>query len=99
MLRGDDVVADRETQARALPGRLGREKWLEQPVAIFRRDAGAVVAHPDLDLVDEIARGHFEPRGERRVVRLVATLAGGVKAVADQIEEGTGHILRHQFDR
>ena len=60
MLLRDDVVADRQPEAGAFAGRLGREERLEQLVAVFRADAGAVVAHPDLDRVAEIARRHSE---------------------------------------
>src|SRR6266446_7831137 len=56
MLLGDDVVADRQAEAGALAGRLRREEGLEQFVTMFGRDPGAVVAHPDLDFVAEIAR-------------------------------------------
>ena len=58
VLLRDDVVADRQAEAGALAGRLGREERLEQPVARLGRDADAVVAHPDLDRVAEIARRH-----------------------------------------
>src|SRR5437899_8058640 len=51
MLLSDDVIADRETQPGAFAGRLGRKEGLEQFVSEFGRDAGAVVAHPDLDFV------------------------------------------------
>jgi len=59
VLLGHDVVADRETEAGALAGRLGREERLEQPVAQFGRDANAVVADADLDSGAEIARRHL----------------------------------------
>src|SRR6266446_3426608 len=51
VLLSHDVIADRETQAGAFSGRLRREKRLEQSVAMFGRDAGAVVANPDFDFV------------------------------------------------
>ena len=77
MLLGDDVVADREAEPGALAGRLGREERLEQLVPDLGRDAGAVVAHPDLDRLAEIARRHLERRPEarprvRRAARLLA---------------------------
>ena len=53
VLLGDDVVADRQTEPGALAGRLGREERLEQLVPDLGRDAGAVVAHPDLDGIAE----------------------------------------------
>src|SRR5262249_52715239 len=56
VLLSDDVIGDRETEAGALAGRLGRYKGLEQFVPDLGCDAGAVVAHPDLDRVAKIAR-------------------------------------------
>jgi len=56
MLLGDDVVADREAEAGALSRRFRREERLKETVAGFERDAGAIVAHPDLDGLVEIAR-------------------------------------------
>ena len=55
MLLRDDVPADREPEPRAFAGRLGREERLKQLVPDFERDAGTVVAHPDLDRVAQIA--------------------------------------------
>src|SRR6516162_10527639 len=82
----DDVVADRETKAGALAGRLGREERLEQFLAVLRRDAGAVVPHPHLDGIAEGARRHLEHRAEA-VAGLAAALIGGIEAVANQVQE------------
>src|SRR4029077_18200322 len=84
MLLRDDVPADRETEAGALPGRLGREERLEQFVTDFRCDAGAVVTHADLDGIGEVAAGHSERRVE---VKFVATLVGSVEPVAEQVQK------------
>ena len=54
---GDDVVAEREAQARALAGGLGGEKGLKDFLAHGFGDAGAVVAHPDLDVAAGAAVG------------------------------------------
>src|SRR5580704_6710033 len=70
MLLGDDVVADRETQARALAGGLGGEERLEQLVLDLGRDAGAVVAHPHLERVSVFARRHGEAWPEGVVAAL-----------------------------
>src|SRR5215471_2568761 len=75
MLLGDDVVADRETEASALSRRFRREERLKKPVAVFGRDASAIVAHPDLDGLAEITRRDFEARLE---ARLVVALVGGI---------------------
>src|SRR5438477_9463073 len=58
VLLGDDVVADREPQPGTLAGRLGGEERLEQLVADLGRNAGAVVAHPNLDPFAVAARRH-----------------------------------------
>src|SRR6516225_4724215 len=62
MLLGNDVPADRETEPRPFAGRLGREERLKQLVPDFERDAGTVVAHPDLDRVLQIAGRHLKGR-------------------------------------
>ena len=59
----------------------------------------AVVAHPDLDRLAEIARGHRQDGFERSVARLALALVGGVEAVAEQVEEHARHVLRRQLDR
>src|SRR5262245_35174694 len=56
MLLHHDVVAQRKAQARALAGGLRGEEGREHLVLDLVRDADAVVADPDLDLVAEIAR-------------------------------------------
>src|SRR6185437_16024251 len=96
---GDDVVADRKAEPGALAGGLGGEKWLEQLVAVLGLDAGAVIAHANLDPIGNFAGGDFEHRPKGRVAGLPAALAGGVEAVADQVEEDAGDILRNQLDR
>jgi len=55
VLLGYDLVADRQSKPGALSGRLGREKGLEQLVPVFRRNADAIVAHPDFDAFAELA--------------------------------------------
>src|SRR6516164_8981480 len=50
-----DLVADRQPKPGALAGRFGREERLEQLVPVFRRNTDAIVAHPDLDVLAELA--------------------------------------------
>src|SRR5205085_1214019 len=66
MLLRDDVVADRQTEPGALPGRLGGEEGLEQLVLDLRRNADAVVAHLDLDGFADTAGRHRQHRPELR---------------------------------
>ena len=59
VLLRDDVPTDREPQTGPFSGRLSSEERLKQPVPDFGRDTGAVIAHPDLDRVAQIARPHL----------------------------------------
>src|SRR6185369_14061097 len=62
MLLRDDVPADREPETGPFPGWLGCKERLKQLVAEFGRDAGAVVTHPDLDCLAQIAGRDLEGR-------------------------------------
>src|SRR5262249_26456824 len=97
MLLCHDVIADREAETRPLAGRFGRKERLEQLVAQFWRNSGAVVAHPDLDLLTEVA-GHDLERRAKAVHRLAAPLGRGIKAVAKEVQEHPGHVLWYQLD-
>src|ERR1700751_368195 len=99
MLLRDDVPADREPQTRPFAGRLGREERLKELVPDLRRDPGAVVAHPDFDRLAQIAGRHLEVWPPARLAVAAGALVGGVEAVAEQIQEDTGHLLRRQLDR
>src|SRR5215467_11109685 len=98
MLLGDDVVADRKAEAGALSRRFRREERLKKMVAIFGRDASAIVAHPDLDGLAEIARRDLQHRTER-AARVAALFGSGVEAIADQVQQDPGYVLRHDLDR
>src|SRR6516165_5320415 len=99
VLLRDDVPADREAETRPFSGWLGREEWLKQLVPDFGRDAGAVVAHPDLDRLAQIAGRHLEGRAIASLAVAACALGGGVEAVAEQVQEHAGHLLRRQLDR
>jgi len=89
MLLGYDIVADRKAEAGALSRRFRREERLEKTVAVFGRDAGAIVAHPDLDGFAEIARRDLQHRA-KRAIRGAALFGSGVEAVADQVQQDPG---------
>jgi len=59
MLR-HDPAADREAEARTLPGRLRAEERLEESLAQLGRDAGTIVFDLDDDRVLLCARTHFD---------------------------------------
>jgi len=59
MLLGHDVVADREAEAGAFPGRLCREERLEELVLNLGWDADAVIPYLHLDGFAEIPRRYL----------------------------------------
>src|SRR5262245_65007798 len=71
-----DLVADRKPKPGALAGRLGREEWLEQFVPIFRRNAHAIVAHPDFDAFAELAGSDLQSWTGIRVAFRTSLLRG-----------------------
>src|SRR5215213_6690821 len=99
MLLRDDVVTDRQTQAGALAGRLGREEGLEQLVPDLGRNARAVVAHRDLDHVPPRPRRQREGRPELGILTLALSPGGRIEAVAEQVEEDAGDLLRRYLDQ
>jgi hypothetical protein len=62
VLLDDDVVADGEAKSRAFPGRFGREERVEHLFFHVRRDAGAVIANPDFNLITEVLCGGRKSR-------------------------------------
>src|SRR5215813_3599435 len=98
MLLRDDVPADRQAETSAFACRLGGEEGLEQFVAMFGPNAGAVVAHPDLDFAAEVAGRDLEHRAIGRIRPLAAPFGGGIKTVADQVEENPGDLLEYEVD-
>ena len=98
MLFHDDVVAERQAEAGSFAGRLGREERIEHLLLHLGRNAGAVVADPDLDPVAEVLR-----RGRKRGLVGRSSLAAlrlvvGVEAVGDQVEQHARDFLREEID-
>src|ERR1700722_1188277 len=56
VLLDDDIVTHRQTEPGAFAGRLGREERVEHLVPYLGRDADAVVADADFNLVAAIVR-------------------------------------------
>ena len=65
----------------------------------FRCDTGAVVAHPDLDRLAQIAGRHLEGRAIGSPAVAAGALGGGIEPVAEQVQEHAGDLLRCQLDR
>src|SRR6266403_2812184 len=93
----DDVVTHRQAKPGAFARRLGREERIEHLFLHLGRNAGAVIAYPDLHVVPEIPGCRTEDRVKPRAnLRLAPGYR--VKSVRDQIQEYTGYFLRKHFD-
>src|SRR6516162_2190723 len=99
MLLADDVIADRQAEPGAFTSRLARDKGLEQFVPDLRRDAAAVVAHPNFNSVAEIAGRYSQRRPKVRAGAVALPFGSRIKAVAKQVEKHPGHFLRRQLGR
>src|SRR6516164_5130051 len=93
-----DLIADRQPKPGALAGRLGREERLEQLVPVFQGNTDAIVTHPDFDAFAEFAGRDLQGRAVSSVA-LAAPLVGGIEAVAYEVEEHAGQLLRHDVNR
>src|SRR5215472_17249472 len=98
VLLGYDLVAYGQAKPRALTRRLGGEERLEQFLPVFRRNADAVVAYPDLDVIADFARRDLQHRAERGI-SLTAAQASGIKTIADEVQKHPGHVLGDDIDR
>ena len=54
MLLDDDVVTDGKPKPSTFSGRFRREEWIEHLLLHVRRNAAAVVAYPDFNVVAEV---------------------------------------------
>src|SRR6516225_5706565 len=93
-----DLVADRQPKPGALAGRLGREERLEQLVPVFQGNTDAIVTHPDLHAFTELAGRDLQCRAVSSVA-LAAPLVSGIEAIAYEVEEHAGQLLRHDVNR
>ena len=81
MLLDDDIVADREAEPSAFPGRLRREEWIEQLLPDLWRDPGAVVAYLDVHPVAKVFGCGRKGRLVTTVVRLRLAFGRRIKPV------------------
>src|SRR6185312_6230099 len=94
MLFDDDVVADREPETGALARGFGCKEWIENLVLQIRRDAGAVVADADLNLVAAVSGGGAQGRLIVTTIRPCLTLDCRIEPVGDQVQQNPGDVLR-----
>src|SRR5262249_38702141 len=87
-----------ETEPGAASRLLGREERMEDPVAQLLRNADAVVANVDLDLVAEIAGRDANQRLVSRNVQQ-RLLSDGIAGVVRQAQENAAEVLGNQFHR
>src|ERR1700733_15597086 len=99
MLFGENFIADRQSEPRALATRLCGEKGLEELVPDLGGNAASVVPHPHFNGFPKIARGHGHRRFELPIACLSPALVRGVEGIAEKIEEHAWDILRHKRDR
>src|SRR6516165_1533226 len=99
MLLGDDVPADREPETGPFSGWLGRKERLKQLFPDLGRNSATIVAHADFDRVSEIVCGYLQRRPVIGPGAVALSLVGGVEAVAEQVEQHAGNLLRRQLDR
>jgi hypothetical protein len=90
MLLGDDVPGDGQAEPGAFAGRLCCHERLEQFVPDLGHDADAVVAHPHLDRVAEIARRHLQRRPKIRPGAVALPLGGRIEAITQTGSETPG---------
>src|SRR5258708_14936515 len=91
-------MADRETKSSSLTGRLGREERIEYLFPNVWRNAGAVVANPDLYAATEILRRSRNGRLIAIATILLLALGCGIEAVRDQVQKCSGDLLREHVD-
>jgi|SRR3954452_16241737 hypothetical protein len=81
MLLHDNVVGHRETKASAFASWLGREERVENRFPQFDRDAGAVVANANFDVVSEVLRGGPQSWLKPRFFVLGLAFGRGIDAI------------------
>ena len=97
MLLDDDVVTDGQAKASPFSGRLRREERIEYLLLHLGRNAGAVVADPDLHAVAEVLGGGS--KGWLIVAAICFCLALGrcIEAVQDQVQQSPCDVLREDI--
>ena len=94
MLLDDDVVTDREAKPGAFSGRLGRKERVEHLFLHLGRNAGAVVADPDLHTVAKVLRGGSQGRLVVAAIGFRLALGRCVEAIRDKVQQNPCDVLR-----
>src|SRR6516165_946989 len=98
MLFYDDVVGDRQAKASTLASRFCCEEGVEHLFPYFGRNAEAIVANPDLNLVAKVLCRRRKGRLIAIALVLLFALARGIKAVRYQVQESPSDLLRVHID-
>ena len=98
MLLHDDVVSDGQAKASTLAGRLCREEGIEHLFPYFGRNAGAVVANPDLNSVAKVLCRSRKGWLIAIAIVLLFALGRRIEAVRDQVQESPRDLLREDID-
>src|ERR1700746_249680 len=94
MLFDNDVVTDRQAKTGALSGGFGREEGIEHLLLYVGRNAGAVVANPDLYAVAEVLSGSRKSGLIAFPIILLFAFGRRIEAVGDQVQECPRDLLR-----
>src|SRR4029077_11265624 len=94
----DDVVTDREPKPGSLAGRLGRKEGIEHLIPDLGRNAGAVVANPDLYAVAEVPGGSRKSGLIAFAIILLFALGRRIEAVGNQVQECPCDLLWEYVD-
>src|ERR1035441_204607 len=92
MLSDDDVVAHRQAKPCTFARGLGREEWIEYFLFYLVRDARAVIANTDFNLVSKILR-HSGKRRFETFTGLRFSFRRGVEPVRYDIEQDASDLL------
>src|SRR5262249_10302554 len=98
MLLHDDVVSDGQAKASTLASRFCCEEGIEHLLPYFGRNAGSVVANPDLNLFAEIFCRHRDGRFIRVAIVPLFALRRRIEAIGDQVHESPCNPLREYID-
>src|SRR5262249_20522589 len=93
MLLDDDVVSDGQAKAGALSSGFCREERVEHLVPYLGRDAGAVIAYPDLYTITKVS-GYGRQRGLVTAVHLRFAFSRRIEAVRNQVQQDSRDFLR-----